>query len=165
MKCELIAALLHKPKVLFLDEPTIGLDVVMQKKIRDFIKNYNQKYQAAIILTSHYMGDVQELAKRVIIINKGVIVFDGQLSEIVKKYADHKLISVVFSEKVLKKDLRRIGKIKEFAFPKVVLTVKKNLASLAASELLKSFPIEDLNIEEPAIEEIIRELFTGKDYA
>ena len=165
MKCELIAALLHRPKVLFLDEPTIGLDVVMQKKIRDFIKTYNERYRAAIILTSHYMGDVQQLAKRVIIIDKGVIVFDGELAEITKKYADHKLISVVFSKKVLKKDLKKIGEIKEFAFPKVILAVKKGVAPLAASELLKSFPVEDLNIEEPPIEEIVRELFTGRDYA
>lgn len=165
MKCELIAALLHQPKVLFLDEPTIGLDVVMQKKIRDFIKEYNRKCESTIILTSHYMGDIQELAKRVIIIDKGKIVFDGQLEEITKKYADHKLVSVIFSKKVERKDLKKIGKIKAFSFPKASLMIKKGAVSLAASELLKKFPIEDLNIEEPPIEDIIRELFTGKDYA
>lgn len=165
MKCELIAALLHRPKVLFLDEPTIGLDVVMQKKIRDFIKAYNEKYKSTIILTSHYMGDVKELAKRVVIIDKGKIVFDGQLKEITDRYADHKIISLVFSKEVVKKDLRKIGKVKEFNFPKALLMVKKGTASLAASELLKNFPVEDLNIEEPAIEDIIRELFTGKNYA
>ncbi len=165
MKCELIAALLHQPKVLFLDEPTIGLDVVMQKKIRDFIKIYNQKYQSTIILTSHYMGDVKELAKRVIIIDQGKIVFDGQLEEIISRYADHKLISVVFNKKVTKRELKKIGRVKEFNYPRASLVVKKEVASLAASELLKSFPVEDLNIEEPPIEDIIRELFTGKDYA
>lgn len=165
MKCELVAALLHQPKVLFLDEPTIGLDVVMQKKVRDFIKIYNEKYKSTIILTSHYMGDVQELAKRVLIIDKGKLVFDGELAEIVNKYADHKLISVIFSEKVYKKDLKKIGKIKEFNFPMASILVKKKVSSLAASELLKGFPVEDLNIEEPPITDIIRELFTGKDYA
>jgi ABC-2 type transport system ATP-binding protein len=165
MKCELIASLLHQPKVLFLDEPTIGLDVVMQKKIREFIKKYNKRHQATILLTSHYMGDVQELAERVIIIDKGKIVFDGKLEEIIKKYADHKLISLTFSEDVDKEDLRQIGKIKEFNPPKAQLLVKREVSSLMASELLKNFPIEDLNIEQPPIEDIIRELFTGKDYS
>lgn len=165
MKCELISALLHKPKVLFLDEPTIGLDVIMQKKVRDFIKTYNHQTGATIILTSHYMADVQELAKRVIIINKGRIIFDGQLSEIVKKYADHKLISVIFSKNVLKSDLKKIAKVKTFSPLRVVLMVKKNAVSSTASQVLKKFPVDDLDIEEPPIEEIIRELFTGKDYS
>jgi len=165
MKCELAAALIHRPKVLFLDEPTIGLDVVMQKKIRDFIKEYNLRYKATIILTSHYMGDVKELAKRVLVIDKGKLVFDGSLSEIIAKYADHKLISVVFSEPVDKIKLKKLGKIKSFSSPKVVLSVKKGQTALAAAEILKNFPVEDLNIEEPAIEDIIRELFTGKNYA
>ncbi|MBL7078527.1 ATP-binding cassette domain-containing protein [Candidatus Shapirobacteria bacterium] len=165
MKCELIAALLHQPKVLFLDEPTIGLDVVMQKKIRDFIKEYNQRYQANIILTSHYMGDVKELAKRVIIIDKGRIIFDGLLEEIIKKFANHKLISVVFSKKVEKKDLKGLGRIKSFEPLKADILVKRKLASFAAAEMLQRLPIEDVNITEPSIEDIIRELFTGKDYA
>jgi len=165
MKCELIAALLHSPQILFLDEPTIGLDVVMQKKMRDFIKVYNQKYQASIILTSHYMGDVQQLCQRVIIIDKGKILFDGQLSQIVKKYADHKLIKVVFDKDIDPKKLEKIGKVKEYDFPKAVLTVKRGVSNAAAAELLKNFPIGDLNIEEPSIEDIIREVFTGKDVA
>ncbi len=165
MKCELIAALLHQPKVLFLDEPTIGLDVVMQKKIRDFIKEYNQKYEATIILTSHYMGDVKELAKRVIIIDKGKIIFDGQLEEIIKRFANHKLISVVFSKKVEKKDLKGLGKIKAFEPLKADILVKRKAACFAAAEMLQKLPIEDVNITEPSIEDIIRELFTGKDYA
>ena len=165
MKCELIAALLHSPKVLFLDEPTIGLDVVMQKKMRDFIKAYNQKYQASIMLTSHYMGDVQQLCQRVIIIDQGKILFDGNLTEIVKKYADHKVIKVVFNEPVNEKKLKKIGKIKEYQFPQAVLTVKRGVSNAAAAELLKSFPVADLNIEEPPIEDIIREVFTGKDLA
>ena len=165
MKCELIAALLHSPKVLFLDEPTIGLDVVMQKKMRDFIKEYNRRKKSTIILTSHYMGDVQELCRRVIIIDKGKLVFDGDLAEIVDKYADHKLLSVVFAKEFDSKKLDKIGKVKEFEFPKAVISVKREAASVAASELLRNFPVEDLNVEEVPIEDIIREVFTGKDIA
>lgn len=165
MKCELIAALLHRPKVLFLDEPTIGLDVVMQKKIRDFIKEYNERFKSTIILSSHYMGDVQELCARVIIIDKGKIIFDGKLAEIVKKYANHKFLQVIFSKKIDEEKLKKIGKIASFDFPKATIVVRRSAASVAAAELLKSFPIADLNIEEPSIEAIIREVFTGKDLA
>lgn len=94
MKCELIAALLHKPKVLFLDEPTIGLDVVAQKNIRDFIKKYNQEEKTTIILTSHYMEDISQLCKRIIIIDLGRIIYDGRLDDLMKKYASHKLLEV-----------------------------------------------------------------------
>jgi ABC-2 type transport system ATP-binding protein len=165
MKCELIAALLHSPRILFLDEPTIGLDVVMQKKMRDFIKSYNRKYKSTIILTSHYMGDVQELCERVVIIDKGKIVFDGELSEIVEKYADHKLLSVVFAKEIDPKKLEAIGKVKDYDFPKATLSIKREAASVAAAQLLQKFPVADLNVEEAPIDDIIRELFTGKDYA
>jgi len=165
MKCELIAALLHSPKVLFLDEPTIGLDVVMQKKMRDFIKEYNRRYKATILLTSHYMGDVKELCRRVLIIDKGKLVFDGQLSEITQKYADYKLISVVLAREVEEKALKSLGEIKEFSFPKLVYFVKRDEVSKIAAKVLENLPVADLNIEEPAIEDIIRELFTGKNYA
>ena len=164
MKCELIAALLHSPRVLFLDEPTIGLDVVMQKKIRDFIKEYNQRYKATVILTSHYMGDVKELCERVMIIDKGQLVFDGALEKIIKKYVEHKLISVVLSEKVEMKKLKEIGEVKEFAYPHVDFEVKKQQTSTLAAKILEELPVADLNIEEPPIEEIIRDLFTKKNY-
>lgn len=165
MKCELIAALLHSPKVLFLDEPTIGLDVVMQKKMRDFIREYNRRKKSTILLTSHYMGDVKELCKRVIIIDKGKTVFDGELAEIVERYADHKILSVVFSKEIDPKKLEEIGEVKEFDYPKAVISVKREASSLAAAELLQHFPVADLNVEEVPIEEIIREVFTGKDVA
>jgi ABC-2 type transport system ATP-binding protein len=165
MKCELVAALLHQPKVLFLDEPTIGLDVVMQQKIREFIKAYNQKYRATIILTSHYMDDVKELCDRVIIIDKGRIFFDGQLSEIIKKYADRKILEVVFDRPMEKKDFAsiRAARIKSFKPTRTVFTVKREKVNQIAAELLKSFPVVDLNITESRIEDIIREVFTGRD--
>lgn len=165
MKCELVAALLHQPKVLFLDEPTIGLDVVMQQKIREFIKTYNQKYQATIILTSHYMDDVKELCDRVIIIDKGKIFFDGKLSEIIKKFADRKTLEVVFDKPMSKSDFSsiRAAKIKTFKPTRTVFTVKRDKVNAIAAELLKSFPVVDLNITESSIEDIIREVFTGRD--
>ncbi len=165
MKCELVAALLHSPKVLFLDEPTIGLDVVMQKKMRDFIKDYNQRFKSTIILTSHYMGDVKELCDRVIIIDKGKVVFDGKLSDIIERYADHKVLSVVLQKGVSREKLAKIGSVVEYSYPKAVIKVPRRESSHRAAELLQHFPVADLNIEEPPIENIIREVFTGKDVA
>ena len=167
MKCELVAALLHQPKVLFLDEPTIGLDVVMQQKIREFIKDYNQKYQATIILTSHYMDDVKELCDRVIIIDKGKVFFDGKLNEIIKKYADRKTLEVVFDRPMEKKSFAtiRAAKIKTFTPKRTVFTVKREKVNEIAAELLKNFPVVDLNITESSIEDIIREVFTGRDFS
>ena len=168
MKMELIAALIHSPKVLFLDEPTIGLDVVAQKKMRDFIKTYNYKYKSTIILTSHYMDDVKELCQRVIIIDKGRVLFDGKLEDIVKKYADHKNLSVVLEKPLNRKQLEHLevlGGIKELSYPKLVLQVPRECSNKVAAKLLQSYPVADLNIEESSMEEIIREVFTGKDVA
>ena len=164
-RLEIARGLMHKPKVLFLDEPTIGLDVVSQKKMRDFIKEYNRREKSTIILTSHYMGDVKELCQRVIIIDKGKLIFDGQLAEITEKYADHKIISAVLAKEIDPKKLEEIGKIKEYSFPKVVFLVRREAASVAAAELLQHFPVADLNIEEIPIEDIIREVFTGQNVA
>lgn len=165
MKCELIAALLHNPKVLFLDEPTIGLDVVMQKTLRDFIKEYNKEFGATIILTSHYMDDVKELCERAIIIEEGKKVFDGKLQDIIDKYARNKILSIVFSRPVTEKELAEFGKIKELsqdgsAYTATLLVERKN-ATTQAGKLLHKLPVEDLNIEEPPIEAIIREVFSA----
>lgn len=162
MKCELIAALLHSPKVLFLDEPTIGLDVVAQKKMRDFIKEYNQKFNATIILTSHYMGDVRELCKRVVVIDKGVILYDGLFDKIVEKFAPHKVIEVDFEKEVDQKKLSLIGEIKEYKDLHASIHVPRDQAPKRASKLLDRFPVADLTIEEPPIEDIIRQVFTEK---
>ncbi len=160
MKMELIAVLLHKPKVLFLDEPTIGLDVVMQKKIRDFISEYNRRYNSTVLLTSHYMADVKELCKRVIIIDRGKIIYDGYLSQLVKKFANFKKISLIFNSPKIDLDrLNQLGKIKYFDFPKAEIIVSREKTKSIATILLHKFPIEDLNIEEPEIEEVIRTVF------
>ena len=162
MKCELIAALLHSPKVLFLDEPTIGLDVVMQKVMRDFIKEYNREFNATIILTSHYMDDVRELCERVIIINEGTILYDGKLQEVVNRFAREKIITVVFSSSIDQRKLAEFGNIREYEFPKAQLTVPRTEAAKKAAKLLEEFPVADVVIEEPPIEAIIREVFTGR---
>lgn len=160
MKCELIAALIHNPKVLFLDEPTIGLDVVMQKKLRDFIKEYNRKFNSTILLTSHYMEDVKELCERVVIIDHGKILYDGKLSEIVREYDKNKILSVVFDKEVKREDLEKLGEVIEFDPPKVVISVPREKSNHVAASLLEKFPIDDLNIQESDIEDIIRDVFT-----
>lgn len=167
MKCELIAALLHNPKVLFLDEPTIGLDVVMQKVLRDFIKSYNQEFKATIILTSHYMDDVKELCDRAIIIDHGHKIYDGSLNKIIDKYARSKKLSLTFSKRVEESKLAKFGQVKEFDHDGTALTatllVPREEATKTAAKILESLPVQDLNIEEPSIEAIIREVFaTGK---
>ncbi len=144
MKAELVAALIHSPKVLFLDEPTIGLDVVMQQAVRNFIKEYNQSHDGAIILTSHYMEDVKELCKRVIIINEGEIIYDGLLSDVIAKFSKHKIIEVILED----------GKIETH---KVV----RGKVAEETAKLLKSLPVADINIKEVAIEDVIRSVFTG----
>ncbi len=160
MKMELIAALIHAPRVLFLDEPTIGLDVVMQKKMRDFIKAYNERYQSTILLTSHYMEDVRQLAKRIIIIDRGKIIYDGKLDSLVKRFAKHKVLSVVLDEYVTPDKLSEIGDLVEYSFPRAVIKVSRSASNVAAAQLLQKFPVDDLNIEEPDIEDIIRDVFT-----
>lgn len=160
MKCELIAALIHNPKILFLDEPTIGLDVVMQQKLRDFVKEYNTRYNATILLTSHYMKDVEQLCERVIIIDHGKILYDGKLEDIVKKYVKNKTLSIVFEKPVAKEKLEKLGEVLELDETKAILSVPREKSNHVASRLLDTFPVIDLNIEEANIEEIIRDVFT-----
>ena len=159
MRMELIAALLHKPKVLFLDEPTIGLDLIAQQKMRDFIYDYNRKYGATILLTSHNMDDLIDLARRVIVINEGRIFFDGALEELVEKYAKEKIIKATLSREEGIADIEKIGKVKKLVFPQVILSVPRAATAVAASELLQNFPVDDLTIEEIPIEDVIRKAF------
>lgn len=162
MKCELVASLLHQPKVLFLDEPTIGLDVVMQKTLRDFVKEYNREFNSTIILTSHYMDDVRQLCQRVIIIDQGKILFDGKLQSVIDRYARTKILTFTFAENVEQVQLEKFGTVKEYEFPKVKLVVKREDATKHAAKILSDFAVADVVIEEPSIEAIIREVFTGK---
>ena len=161
MKMELIAALIHSPKLLFLDEPTIGLDVVMQKTLREFIAGYNKIKGATIILTSHYMLDVKELAKRVLIIDHGRILFDGQLSEVIRKFSSSKVLNVSFEKTVKKADLTGYGRVEEKDGVFSII-LKREDSSKAVQAILKKSPVKDLTIEEPQIEDIIRQVFADK---
>lgn len=162
MRMELVAALLHKPKVLFLDEPTIGLDLVGQSKVRDFVYEYNKKYNATVILTSHNMDDLVNLARRVIVINEGKLLFDGVFEELVAKFAKEKLIKATLATNEGLENIEKIGKIKKLVFPEVIISVPRSATAVAASELLQNFPVDDLTIEEVPIEEVIRKVFRGE---
>lgn len=161
MKMELIASLLHKPKVLFLDEPTIGLDVVSQKTVREFLREYNAREGTTILLTSHYMTDIQELCRRVIIIDHGAIFFDGQLSEVIDRFADFKLITFQCSggDKRPKADLARYGEVLEQTGESVKLKVKRDRVIPACKALLDELPVTDIDIQEVPIEDVIRQIF------
>jgi ABC-2 type transport system ATP-binding protein len=160
-KMELIAALLHRPKVLFLDEPTIGLDVVSQQIVREFLRDYNAREQTTILLTSHYMGDIQALCERVIVIDHGRIFFDGKLSDVVDRFADSKLITIQCEAGVScpAAVLERHGVILENSAARVQLKVKRGQVIAACKALLDELPVKDIDIEEVPIEEIIRSLF------
>lgn len=159
MKCELIASLLYRPKVLFLDEPTLGLDVLIQKKLRRFIREYNSKYHSTVLLTSHYMEDVKEICQRVIVINRGSLIFDGPIASLIKKYADYKTISVFFQKPVGQSQLKSIGQITEYDPLKVTFSVPRQLVSSTASQLLSTFNVDDIDIAEPRLEDIISQVF------
>ncbi len=160
MKCELVAALLHSPKVLFLDEPTIGLDVVSQQNIREFLKRYNKEKKTTVILTSHYMEDVEALCERVILIGQGEKMYDGPLKALVDKYIAYKLIDVRFTEDMVLEQLESFGEIKEFSARRAVIEVPKKEVKRVAVELMTKFPVDDLLINDVDVEEVIRTVFT-----
>ena len=160
MRAELAASLLHRPALLLLDEPTLGLDVVMQKKVRTFIGDYNKRNNSTIILTSHNMADVVALCPRVLVIEKGALLYDGPLNRLVEKYAEHKVIRAVFDREVGGAELSRIGKVIENEGLRATIEVPRKQVSQAAAALLQSCPVADLTIEEVAIDDIVRRIFT-----
>lgn len=159
MKCELAAALLHRPRVLFLDEPTIGLDVTMQARVREFVAEYNRRYGATVLLTSHYMADVTALCKRVIVINHGRLLYDGNLQSMVEQVAPHKIIHLVLHEPVPVETLAQYGEVQRCDGLEVELKVARNETTRIGARLLTALPVADVNIAEPPIEEIISEVF------
>lgn len=166
MKCELAAALLHRPTIVFLDEPTIGLDVNMQEAVRKFIAEYNRAYKATILLTSHYMADVSALCERVMVINRGKLLYDGAISELSARFAPSKTIKLVFSEAIdrdalhaVLADLRIETKLLAFAFPQAEIEVPREQVSVVAAQILSRFPLQDLTIEDPPMESIISRAF------
>jgi len=161
MKLELIASLLHRPKVLFLDEPTIGLDVVSQKIVREFLREHNAREKTTILLTSHYMTDIQELCGRFIIIDRGAISFDGRLSEVVDRFADFKLVTIQcdVAMKYSGEHLNRYGEIVEQNPGSIRLKVKRDRVIPVCKALLDELPVTDIDIQEVPIEEVIRRVF------
>jgi ABC-2 type transport system ATP-binding protein len=158
MKMELIVALIHSPKILFLDEPTIGLDVVSQKKVRDFLRHYSEENRISTVLTSHYMQDIEELCKRVIIIDHGQVFFDGQLEEIIENFAGYKLLRFTF-EKTPSCAFNNLGEVTERTETSIKLKVQRNKVTEACRVILSNCEVHDFSVEEEPIEEIIRQVF------
>ena len=159
MKCELAAALLHRPRVLFLDEPTIGLDVSMQVAMRDFIRRYNARNEATLILTSHYMDDVAALCPRVVVIDKGRIIHDGDLRQLQRAVRPDKRIVVRLERPVPEPELSRFGTVVAAGEAQAVIQVHAAEVSAAVGRILAALPVTDLTVEDPPLEEVMSELF------
>jgi ABC-2 type transport system ATP-binding protein len=160
MRMELIAALLHDPEVLFLDEPTIGLDVVSQRKVQEFLKHYQAERQITVLLTSHYMKDVEALCRRAVIISGGQIQHDGPLAEILDRFSRHKVIQLQFADGEMPANLDAYGKVVEIQPPRIKLEVDRTRIPEVLSSLLSRFNVEDVGVQERPLEEVIAEFFT-----
>jgi ABC-2 type transport system ATP-binding protein len=158
MKMELISALIHEPRVLFLDEPTIGLDVVSQKRVREFLRVYNKEHRIVTLLTSHYMQDIEELTHRVLVIDHGKIFFDGPLDKIVGRFAVYKIVSLTFNARP-NCDFSRFGEVIEQTPMSVQLKVPRAKVTETTREVLQSCDVIDINVQEVPVEEVIRQLF------
>lgn len=161
MKCELVAALLHAPEVVFLDEPTLGLDVVSQQAIREFLKDLHREEGTTILLTSHYMQDVQALCDRVIVINHGEKIFDDSLEALGRTFGDRRRIILRFREPIATSELAPFGDVSDAPDEGVAIDVPREETPAIAAALLQRFPVEDISIEDVDIEDIIRRLFTN----
>ena len=163
MKMELIAALLHSPEVLFLDEPTIGLDVIAQYNIQSFLRHYQEARKVTILLTSHYMKDVAALCRRVVIIALGRIVYDGSLAGIIDRFSGHKVISLQLADGHVPGELARFGEILSEEAPRVKLRVPRGVVPEVLSSILARHPVEDVSVEDPPLEEVVAEMFSLAD--
>ena len=157
MKMEIAGALLHRPKVLFLDEPTLGLDVTMQRRIRTFVAEYNHRYGATVLLTSHYMADVEALCRRVIVIHHGQLLFDGELSCLVEQFSAFKTVGVTLQ--TASADLNKYGQVISQDGTRFTLRVPKAATAQVTARLLADLPVDDLNVEDPPIEDVIEQVF------
>lgn len=157
MKMEIISALLHRPRVLFLDEPTIGLDVTMQRRLRQFVAEYNRRTGATVLLTSHYMADVEALCRRVIVIHHGHLLYDGDLSGLAERFAAYKTIGVTLADGAA--DLSPYGEVVERDGARVTLRVPKAETARVTAQLLGDLPISDLTVEDPPIDDVIERVF------
>jgi ABC-2 type transport system ATP-binding protein len=180
MKMELIAALLHSPEVLFLDEPTIGLDVVAQHNIQRFLRHYQEVRRITILLTSHYMKDIAALCRRVVVIAHGKIIYDGSLSGIVDRFSSHKILTLLFADgqmpdstrtgdplpsgklagEGLAGDWSRYGDVLSIDPPKLKLRVDRSAISEVLASVLRNYTLDDVSVEDPPLEEVIAEVFS-----
>lgn len=161
MRMELIAALLHRPDVLFLDEPTIGLDVVSQRNVQQFLLKYQKEQGITVVLTSHYMKDVEALCDRAIVINKGNVIHDGLLEEIVDRFSQHKIIELHLASNCSPEGIGRYGVVLEDRPPMLKLQVEKQKVSNVLSRILAEYTIEDVSVSERPLEDVIAELFAS----
>lgn len=159
MKMELIATLLHSPRILFLDEPTIGLDVVAQASIRRCLKEYNRENKVTVVLTSHYMQDIEALCDRVMVINHGRMIYDGLLSQLSNQIAGYKLLTLRFGRETMPNDLESFGEVVKLEPPSATLRLPREEVPARVAKLLSVYDIEDITVEEPPIEEVISQLF------
>ena len=163
MKMELIAALLHSPRVLYLDEPTIGLDVVAQAAIHKCLKEYNQQRKVTVLITSHYMKDIEALCDRVMVINHGRLIHDGPLIDIIHRFAHHKLVTLRFHDGSIPDKFDAFGDVVELDPPSVTLRMPRDSVAQRTGALLQSYEIDDLNVEDPPIEEVIGMMFADAE--
>jgi ABC-2 type transport system ATP-binding protein len=159
MKCELAAALLHRPHTLFLDEPTIGLDVAMQVAIRDFVRSYNQKHEATVLLTSHYMDDVVALCPRIIVIDAGTLIHDGDLRQLIKTMDPDKRVSFTLTEVIAEDAIAKLGTVLVRDGQRITIKVPEREIPAVVGQLLGPYKVADLAIEDPPLEEILRVMF------
>jgi len=159
MKMELIAGLLHRPKIVFFDEPTIGLDIFSQETIRTFIREFQEEFKSTVILTSHYLEDVKKLSKRLIIINKGRIIYDGTLKKIIEQYSLTKRVTITLEKPANDTELRAIDIPIRYMFPKVVYKIRKSVLPEKIKAITQNLPFSDLTVEDETIEDIIKTFF------
>ena len=163
MKMELIAALLHSPEVLFLDEPTIGLDVVAQHNIQQFLKYYQEQRKITILLTSHYMKDIAALCKRVVVITDGMIKFDGSLENVVESFSGSRIVTLQLGEGQSADGLEKYATVESVELPKVTLRCPRSEATKMLASILENYQIDDISVEDPPLEEVIANLFRDSE--
>ena len=163
MKCELIASLIHGPQVVFLDEPTIGLDIESQRAVQSFLKKYNRENAVTMLLTSHNMEDIKELCARLVIINYGKIIYDGTYAELSRRFSPAKDIEISTTKVLKKMDLQALGMIRSFDSHRVVLAVPRQQVASVTAELMRRYEPEDIAIREPEATEVIADLFRSND--
>jgi len=159
MKAELLAALLHRPQVLFLDEPTLGLDVNAQVGVRDFLREYNQRYQATVLLTSHYMADITALCQRVILIHQGQLIYDGSLEALLERFAPYREVKVELGQTIPETELLQYGELEAVEGHSVRFLVQRDALTRTVARILAELEVLDLTVTDPPIEEVIGRVF------